>query len=108
MGMNETFKAISDPVRRDILQMLKRGKKSAGEIAEQFNLTGATVSYHLSKLKSADLIVEEKYKLIEEAQKMAEVVNQKIQQNKVEKQKITSGTGSNKIETEEVDINFFN
>ena len=62
MGMNETFKAISDPVRRDILQMLKSGKKSAGEIAEKFNLTGATVSYHLSKLKSADLIVEEKYK----------------------------------------------
>ena len=62
MGMNETLKAISDPVRRDILQMLKSGRKSAGEIAEQFNLTGATVSYHLSKLKSADLIVEEKYK----------------------------------------------
>lgn len=62
MGMNETFKAISDPVRRDILQMLKSGKKSAGEIAEKFNLTGATVSYHLSKLKSADLIAEEKYK----------------------------------------------
>ncbi len=62
MGMNETFKAISDPVRRDILQMLKGGKKSAGEIAEQFNLTGATVSYHLAKLKSADLIAEEKYK----------------------------------------------
>lgn len=62
MGMNETFKAISDPVRRDILQMLKGGKKSAGEIAEQFNLTGATVSYHLAKLKGADLIVEEKYK----------------------------------------------
>ena len=62
MGMNETLKAISDPVRRDILQMLKGGKKSAGEISEQFNLTGATVSYHLSKLKSADLISEEKYK----------------------------------------------
>lgn len=62
MGMNETLKAISDPVRRDILQMLKRGRKSAGEIAEHFNLTGATVSYHLSKLKSADLIAEEKYK----------------------------------------------
>lgn len=62
MGMNETLKAISDPVRRDILQMLKSGRKSAGEIAEQFNLTGATVSYHLSKLKSADLIAEEKYK----------------------------------------------
>ena len=62
MGMNETLKAISDPVRRDILQMLKKEKKSAGEISEQFNLTGATVSYHLSKLKSSDLIVEEKYK----------------------------------------------
>ena len=62
MGMNETLKAISDPVRRDILAMLKGGKKSAGEIAEKFNLTGATVSYHLSKLKSADLIAEEKYK----------------------------------------------
>ncbi len=62
MGMNETLKAISDPVRRDILQMLREGKKSAGEIAEKFNLTGATVSYHLSKLKKADLIAEEKYK----------------------------------------------
>ena len=62
MGINETLKAISDPVRRDILQMLKSGRKSAGEIAEQFNLTGATVSYHLAKLKSADLIAEEKYK----------------------------------------------
>ncbi len=62
MAMNETLKAIADPVRRDILQMLKGGRKSAGEIAQQFNLTGATVSYHLSKLKSADLIVEEKYK----------------------------------------------
>ena len=62
MGINETLKAISDPVRRDILQMLKGGKKSAGEIAEKFNLTSATVSYHLSKLKSADLIAEQKYK----------------------------------------------
>ena len=44
MGMNETIKAISDPVRRDILQMLKSGKKSAGEIGDKFNLTGATVS----------------------------------------------------------------
>ena len=62
MGMNETLKAISDSVRRDILQMLKGGKKSAGEIAEQFDLTGATVSYHLAKLKSADLITEQKHK----------------------------------------------
>ncbi len=62
MGLNETLKAISDPVRRDILSMLKEGKKSAGEIGEHFNLTGATVSYHLSKLKKADLIAEEKLK----------------------------------------------
>ena len=62
MGINETLKAISDPVRRDILSMLKDGRKSAGEIGEHFNLTGATVSYHLAKLKKADLIAEEKYK----------------------------------------------
>ncbi len=62
LGMNETLKAISDSVRRDILQMLKGGKKSAGEIAEHFDLTGATVSYHLSILKKADLITEQKFK----------------------------------------------
>lgn len=62
MSMNETFKAISDPVRRDILQMLRGGRKSAGEIAEKFELTNATVSYHLAKLKSADLITEQKHK----------------------------------------------
>lgn len=62
MGMNETLKAISDPVRRDILSMLKDGKKSAGEIGEHFKLTGATVSYHLAKLKNADLIAEQKHK----------------------------------------------
>lgn len=62
MGINETLKAISDPVRRDILSILKSGRKSAGEISEQFNLTGATVSYHLSKLKNADLVSEQKIK----------------------------------------------
>lgn len=62
MGMNETLKAISDTERRDILQMLKSGRKSAGEIANHFNLTAATVSYHLSKLKNADLITERKQK----------------------------------------------
>lgn len=62
MGMSEMLKALSDPVRRDILTMLKDGNKSAGEISEHFDLTGATVSYHLSKLKSADLVVEQKYK----------------------------------------------
>ena len=62
MGMSETLKAISDPERREILEMLKDGKKSAGEIAERFNLTGATVSYHLSQLKKADLVVESRNK----------------------------------------------
>lgn len=62
MGISETLKAISDPVRRNILEMLKNGKKSAGEIGEKFKLTGATVSYHLSQLKKADLIIENKYK----------------------------------------------
>ena len=51
MGMSETLKAIADPARREILNMLKQGKKTAGEIVSQFNLTGATVSYHLSTLK---------------------------------------------------------
>ena len=62
MGMSETLKAISDPVRREIIMMLKEEKKTAGEIASKFNLTGATVSYHLSQLRKAELIIESKYK----------------------------------------------
>lgn len=62
MGFQKTFKALSDPVRRKILVMLKDKKMSAGEIAEQFNMTGATISYHLSQLKKAGLIFETKYK----------------------------------------------
>lgn len=62
MGMSETLKAIADPVRREILTLLKDGAKTAGEISSEFNLTGATVSYHLSLLKKADLILETKYK----------------------------------------------
>lgn len=60
--MSETLKAISEPVRRNILEMLRKGKMTAGEIANEFKLTNATVSYHLSYLKKADLIKEEKYK----------------------------------------------
>ena len=56
----KTFKALSAPVRRDILNLLKKGRMSAGDIAAQFDMTQATVSYHLSKLKSADLVREEK------------------------------------------------
>lgn len=62
MGMSETLKAISDPVRREILNLLKDGKKTAGEIVEHFNLSGATVSYHLATLRKAGLIVETKFK----------------------------------------------
>ncbi len=62
MGISETLKAISDPVRREILELLKDGRKTAGEISSCFNLTGATVSYHLSNLKKADLITETKQK----------------------------------------------
>ncbi|MCK9313010.1 MAG: autorepressor SdpR family transcription factor [Methanocorpusculum sp.] len=62
MGFPDTFKALSDPVRREILTMLKDGKMSAGDIAKNFNMTGATISYHLSQLRKADLVIETKYK----------------------------------------------
>lgn len=63
MGFPETFKALSDPVRRDILELLKKHNKlSAGEIAENFDMTAATISYHLTKLKEANLVFETKYK----------------------------------------------
>lgn len=62
MGFAETFKALSDPVRREILVMLKGKRLTAGEIAEKFDLTNATVSYHLSILKKADLLFETKNK----------------------------------------------
>ena len=62
MGFAETFKALSDPVRRDILEMLKKNRMSAGEIASQFDMTGATISYHLSILKKAVLVKETKQK----------------------------------------------
>ena len=60
--MQHTLRALADPVRREILNLLKKGKLSAGEIAEHFDLTAATVSYHLAKLKNADLITEKKHK----------------------------------------------
>ena len=62
MAFADTFKALSDPVRRDILTMLKNGRMSAGEIGSHFDITGATVSYHLNILKKADLVFEEKEK----------------------------------------------
>lgn len=62
MGFAETFKALSDPVRRDILEMLKKGRMSAGDIGSHFDMTGATISYHLNILKKAELVRENKQK----------------------------------------------
>ena len=62
MGFAETFKALSDPARREILVMLKNGRMSAGEIGQHFDMTGATISYHLSQLKKAGLVFETKHK----------------------------------------------
>lgn len=56
MSFQESFKALSDPTRREILQLLKKGKLTAGEICENFDMTGATVSHHLSVLKNAGLV----------------------------------------------------
>ena len=56
MGIQTTMKALSDPIRREILGLLKTGQLSAGEISEKFPVSGAAVSKHLSVLKEADLI----------------------------------------------------
>ena len=56
MAMQNTLRALADPIRREILNMLKGGRLSAGEIADHFQVTGASVSRHLSVLKEADLI----------------------------------------------------
>lgn len=62
MVLENVFKALSDKKRREILKLLKEGPLNAGEIGEHFNMTGATISYHISILKKADLIKENKYK----------------------------------------------
>ena len=62
MAFAETFKALSDPVRREILNLLKGGRLTAGEIAGRFDMTAATVSYYLSQLKKAGLIFESREK----------------------------------------------
>lgn len=62
MGFSETMKALSDPARREILNLLKAGSLPAGEIAAHFDMAGASVSYHLSQLKKAGLIYEKREK----------------------------------------------
>ena len=56
MGLQSTLRALADPIRREILNLLKAGRLSAGEIVSHFDVTGAAISRHLSVLKEADLI----------------------------------------------------
>ncbi len=56
MSLQATMRALADPIRREILNLLKNGRMSAGEIAERFPVTGAAISRHLSVLREADLI----------------------------------------------------
>lgn len=60
MGFQESFKALSDPTRREILNLLRAGPMTVGEILEHFQITGASLSHHLSTLKNAGLIDDEK------------------------------------------------
>lgn len=60
MGLQNTLRALSDPIRREILNMLKAGRLSAGEIGDRFDVTAAAISRHLSVLKDADLIRDER------------------------------------------------
>ena len=62
LALHETFKALSDPLRRNILLMLKDDKMIAGDIAEKLGITPASLSYHLNMLKKCDLILESKEK----------------------------------------------
>ncbi|MDN4592890.1 autorepressor SdpR family transcription factor [Polycladomyces subterraneus] len=58
--MNETFKALADPTRRQILRLLREGDLTAGEIAEHFNMTKPSISHHLNLLKQARLVLSER------------------------------------------------
>lgn len=60
MSLQQTLRALSDPTRREILNLLKQGRMSAGEITDHFPVTGAAISRHLSVLKEADLITDER------------------------------------------------
>ncbi|MDO4295876.1 MAG: autorepressor SdpR family transcription factor [bacterium] len=62
MAVADSFKALSEPARREILELLRKGPMAAGEIAGHFSMTQATVSYHLKTLKKADLIKESREK----------------------------------------------
>lgn len=60
MGFQQSFKALSDPIRREILHLLQTGPMAAGDIAARFDVSGATISHHLSILRDAGLVLDEK------------------------------------------------
>ncbi len=60
MGFQDTFKALSDPTRREILDLLRSGTMSVGDIGKHFDISGATLSHHLMILRQADLIIDNK------------------------------------------------
>lgn len=60
LGMQDTLRALADPTRREILNLLKKDRMSAGEIADHFSITAAAVSRHLSVLREANLIADER------------------------------------------------
>lgn len=60
MGFQQTFKALSDSNRREILRLLRKGPMTAGDIVERFSISGATISHHLSILRDAELILDDK------------------------------------------------
>lgn len=60
MPFQQTFRALSDPTRREILDLLKDGAKTAGDLAARFDMTGATISHHLSVLRQAGLITDDR------------------------------------------------
>ncbi len=60
MSLQKTLRALADPIRREILNILKKGRLSAGEIADHFDVTAASISRHLSVLMAADLIRPER------------------------------------------------
>jgi ArsR family transcriptional regulator, arsenate/arsenite/antimonite-responsive transcriptional repressor len=56
MAMNQVFKALADPTRREILRLLSQGEQTAGQLAERFDMTKPSVSHHFAVLKEADLV----------------------------------------------------
>ena len=62
MGINETFKMLADPLRREIVNQLRGGRLSAGEISSRFDVTNSDISYHLKKLKEAGCVREYRQK----------------------------------------------